>query len=97
MSADPPPEPPSPESIATKEELTAELEKAAQTWEDKADEETHAAGGSLSKEMLYRATESGMRQAKECMEEQERDAEVKKEEDEAAADAGQEAETKRAN
>lgn len=54
--------------------MASELEKAAQNWESKAEEETHAAEGKLSKTQLYRATETGMRQALHSMEEQKQDA-----------------------
>jgi len=78
----PPPEEPS------EEELTSQLEKAAQNWEAKADEESHSAEGKVSMEMLYRATESGMRQALHSMEEHHHDAEVQKAAEEAEENEG---------
>lgn len=67
---------PAPVEAPTSEELTAQLEKAVHTWEAKAEEESHSAEGKVSREMLYRATEEGMRKALNSMEEHQHDAEA---------------------
>ena len=63
MTFDPATEPPA-------EVLLTQLDKAAESWETRAEAETQAADGDIAKEMLYRATADAMRHAQHVVEEQ---------------------------
>ncbi len=47
--------------------LVTQLEKAAHTWDTKAEAESQAADGDVAKGMLYRATADAMRHAQEAV------------------------------